>query len=289
MPDIIDELSAVRIPAATRQPVRCPPVVANFPSEHLVIGCGVAIFHVASARVVLCRHTRDRYWFLPKGRRDAGEETNRAAEREGFEESGYRNRLLPLPVHHRQPQNNAATTSPETTQPPPSLSSLFVTEPLYTQLVPVSPRTQYLLFWYAAETLPPAVEAAMPPPGPGVPYVAAPPAPAAPSPLHPDAAAPGEEPTSLLARVRAEPPDYQPRRWEGTGVDEEELLYESFLVPVQEAGRKLGGGVMAEVVRRGWEGVVERMALERAVEEQRQQRQVQGGGKEEGESGELHG
>ncbi|KAB2571798.1 hypothetical protein DBV05_g9563, partial [Lasiodiplodia theobromae] len=212
MPDIIDELSAVRIPATTRQPVRCPPVVANFPSEHLVIGCGVAIFHVASARVVLCRHTRDRYWFLPKGRRDAGEETNRAAEREGFEESGYRNRLLPLPVHHRQPQNNTAT-SQDTTQPPPSLSSLFVTEPLYTQLVPVSPRTQYLLFWYAAETLPPAVEAAMPPPGPSVPYVAAPPA----------AAEVGDH-SSLLARVRAEPPDYQPRRWEGTGVDEEELL-----------------------------------------------------------------
>lgn len=53
-------------------------------------------------------------------------------------------------------------------------------------------------------------------------------------------------------------------------MDEEELLYESFLVPVQEAGRKLGGGVMAEVVRRGWEGVVERMALERAVEEEEQ-------------------
>lgn len=63
-----------------------PPVIANFPSAHLVVGCGVAIFHVASARVVLCWHSRDRYWFLPKGRRDAGEETARAAEREGFEE-----------------------------------------------------------------------------------------------------------------------------------------------------------------------------------------------------------
>lgn len=85
MPETIDDLSAVQIPA-TRRPARSPAVVAQFPCEHLVIGCGVAIFHVASARVVLCYHSRDHYWFLPKGRRDAGEETTRAAEREGFEE-----------------------------------------------------------------------------------------------------------------------------------------------------------------------------------------------------------
>ena len=62
------------------------PVVASFDSEHLTIGAGVAIFHVASSRVVVCYHTAHEYWFLPKGRRDANEETGAAAEREGFEE-----------------------------------------------------------------------------------------------------------------------------------------------------------------------------------------------------------
>lgn len=62
------------------------PVYASFPSSNLTIGCGVAIFHLASSRVVVCYHTRDKYWFLPKGRRDSGEESGRAAEREGFEE-----------------------------------------------------------------------------------------------------------------------------------------------------------------------------------------------------------
>ena len=62
------------------------PVVASFDSEHLTIGAGVAIFHVASSRVVLCYHSVHKYWFLPKGRRDANEETGAAAEREGFEE-----------------------------------------------------------------------------------------------------------------------------------------------------------------------------------------------------------
>jgi 8-oxo-dGTP pyrophosphatase MutT (NUDIX family) len=62
------------------------PVYAEFSARNFITGCGVAIFHVKSERVVLCYHTKDKYWFLPKGRRDAGEETRRAAEREGFEE-----------------------------------------------------------------------------------------------------------------------------------------------------------------------------------------------------------
>jgi 8-oxo-dGTP pyrophosphatase MutT (NUDIX family) len=46
----------------------------------------VAIFHLASSRVVLCRHSVANAWFLPKGRRDAGEDSIAGAEREGFEE-----------------------------------------------------------------------------------------------------------------------------------------------------------------------------------------------------------
>lgn len=63
-----------------------PPVVANFDSRHLTIGAGVAIFHLATSRVVLCQHSVKKYWFLPKGRRDVGEDTVCGAEREGFEE-----------------------------------------------------------------------------------------------------------------------------------------------------------------------------------------------------------
>ena len=122
-----------------------PPVYANFPSEKLTIGAGVAIFHLATKRVVVCYHSRDKYWFLPKGRRNANEETTRAAEREGFEESGYRNRVLPLPMKHRQPD-------------PDEGHQRFVTEPLWTQLLPLTATSQYLLFWYAAETVPREIE-----------------------------------------------------------------------------------------------------------------------------------
>ena len=68
------------------KPASDPPVFANFDCSHLTIGSGVAIFHLATSRVVLCWHSTDNYWFLPKGRRDADEVTGCGAEREGFEE-----------------------------------------------------------------------------------------------------------------------------------------------------------------------------------------------------------
>jgi 8-oxo-dGTP pyrophosphatase MutT (NUDIX family) len=65
------------------------PMFAQFASESLVLGGGVAIFHIASERVVICS-AEDRdgktYFFLPKGRRDPGEESGKGAEREGYEE-----------------------------------------------------------------------------------------------------------------------------------------------------------------------------------------------------------
>lgn len=70
----------------SRNAISYRPVVANFDSSHLTIGAGVATFHLATSRVILCHHSVEKFWFLPKGRRDVGEDTARGAEREGFEE-----------------------------------------------------------------------------------------------------------------------------------------------------------------------------------------------------------
>ena len=70
----------------TDTPKADPPVVGNWDSANTTIGGGVAIFHLASSRVVLCYHSVHKYYFLPKGRRDASEDTGSGAEREGFEE-----------------------------------------------------------------------------------------------------------------------------------------------------------------------------------------------------------
>ncbi|KAL8854830.1 MAG: hypothetical protein Q9221_000336 [Calogaya cf. arnoldii] len=241
--------------AGTRpRPTSNLPVIANFDSAHLTIGAGVAIFHLATSRVVVCYHSKEKYWFLPKGRRDAGEDSATGAEREGFEEvricfpcliriltlmqSGYRNRLLPIPLRHRQPQahNSDAAVSP------------FAIEPVWTQLMPVTRSTQYMLFWYIAETVPAEIDQALSEKSAqanGV-YMIPPPYPAA---------------MTLAERIELDK-KLAPVRHENTGVNEDEALYESYLLSTDEAQKKLSGTIMADVVRTGWKAIQTRMDIE---------------------------
>jgi ADP-ribose pyrophosphatase YjhB (NUDIX family) len=223
------------------------PVLAQYPAEKLTIGAGVAIFHLASERVVVCYHSKENYWFLPKGRRNGNEETTRGAEREGFEESGYRNRVLPLPIKHRQPD-------------PDEGYQRFVTEPIWTQFLPLTSTAQYLLFWYAAETVPRDVEegytAALPNSEPAA-RMYKPPAPF---------------PSEMTLRQRVAMDTvvgddgttkvYEPFWHEGTGVDEDELLYTSHLLSIDEARRRLRGSVQEDVIRRAWEAIQLRLEME---------------------------
>ncbi|KAL8782788.1 MAG: hypothetical protein Q9213_005112 [Squamulea squamosa] len=214
------------------------PVIANYDSAHLTIGAGVAIFHIATSQVVVCYHSKDRYWFLPKGRRDAGEDSGTGAEREGFEESGYRNRLLPVPLRHRQPQAHQSK----------SAASPFMTEPVWTQLMPVTRSTQYMLFWYIAETLPPDVEQSLSERSrqENGAYVIPPPYPKA---------------MTITERIALDK-NVTPVKHENTGVNEDEALYESYLLPINEAQERLRGTIMADVVRSGWEAIEARMEME---------------------------
>jgi hypothetical protein len=106
---------------------------------------------------------------------------------------------------------------------------------------------QYLLYWYIAETLPPSLEPLLQTP-PGEAYKAPPPYP---------------QDLNLRERIKQEPEGYEPVKHEGTGVDEEEQMYMSYLVSVEEAVEKLGrGSVMADVVLKGWKGIQDRFAME---------------------------
>ncbi|KAH8708553.1 hypothetical protein GQ44DRAFT_715195 [Phaeosphaeriaceae sp. PMI808] len=217
------------------------PRFAQFSGENFIIGGGVAIFHIASGRVVICSavdRCAGQYYFLPKGRRDAGEESGRGAEREGYEESGYRNRLLPLPTRHTQPQAY-----------PRFHTTPMTAEPVWMQLMPLGHR-QYLLYWYVAETLPPDIEKKLEADANTV-YKPPPPFP---------------NNLTLRGRMAQEPEGYVPLHHEGTGVDEEEQTYESYLLPVEEAVKRLGkDNVMADVVLRGWKGIQDRLAIEAAA------------------------
>lgn len=109
---------------------------------------------------------------------------------------------------------------------------------------------QYLVYWYVAETLPPDLEPHLES-LPGEPYKPPPPFPLE---------------LTLRERVGMEPEGYEPRHHENTGVDADEQKYKSYLVPVEEAVRKLGrNGLLADVVLRGWKGIQERIAQEEFV------------------------
>jgi hypothetical protein len=150
-------------------------------------------------------------------------------------QSGYRNRLVPLPIQHRQPQAAAEN----------AVSNVI--EPVWTSLQPNSKRTQYLLHWYIAETLPPEDEARIGLPPLSRQYQEPPPFP-------PD--------TTLRDRIASESDNHEPARYPNTGVDSEEALYASELVPVDEAIARLGRNSMAEVVRIGWERIEARLLAE---------------------------
>ena len=105
-----------------------------------------------------------------------------------------------------------------------------------------------MLHWYIAETLPPEDEARIGPPPASRKYQEPP---AYPTDL------------SLHDRVAMEPDNYEPKRYPNTGVDSEEALYTSELVPVQEAFKRLGKNSMADVVAIGWDRIQTRLEHER--------------------------
>lgn len=117
------------------------------------------------------------------------------------------------------------------------------------QLMPLGSR-QYILYWYIAETLPPSLETALQTKADAA-YK--------PPPQYPQG-------LSLRERLKLEPEGYEPLHHEGTGVNEEEQTYQSELVSVDEAVRRLGSSsVSADVVRKGWKGIQDRFAIEDAA------------------------
>jgi hypothetical protein len=128
----------------------------------------------------------------------------------------------------------------------------WVIEPLATRMMPVAREYQYLLFWYAAETIEEDVEEALN------------------AAVSEGFAKPESFPDNMKLKERErldmrEGGIYEPKRHEGTGVDEDEAFYVGMLVGVDEAMRLLGG-TSADVVRRAWEGICLRRKMEEKMD-----------------------
>lgn len=59
-------------------------------SSDFMLGSGMVIIQPSTGKVVVLYETVQKYWFLPKGRKDIGESLEQAALREAYEE------VLPL-------------------------------------------------------------------------------------------------------------------------------------------------------------------------------------------------
>ena len=113
---------------------------------------------------------------------------------------------------------------------------------------------QYVVFWYIAETLPPDVEEDLNVAMEGT---------ATQENLTPSVYPPRfPQGLSLVDRIKMDGSSYEPKHHPNTGVDEDEALYESHLLSVDEAICKLGNSASAEVVRGGWEAICLRREIE---------------------------
>ena len=116
-------------------------------------------------------------------------------------------------------------------------------------MAPVSRSSQYILFWYIAETVPPDIEESL-------------------SKAEKEQEGAYQYPPkfdadmTLKQRIELESSGYEPVRHENTGVDEEEAMYESELVSVEEAMKRLPDVLSRDVVSKGWEAIKLRKMME---------------------------
>jgi len=125
---------------------------------------------------------------------------------------------------------------------------------VWTQLAPVSRNNQYLLFWFVTETVPPKVEEELNE------AMGSKATDLNPTPYQYPSKYPRD--LTLLARIELDGDGYEPVHHRHTAVNAEEALYESHLMPVEEALVKLRGSVMEEVVRTGWNAICARHKME---------------------------
>lgn len=166
--------------------------------------------------------------------------------------SGYRNRILPLPVEHRQPPAYNPTDEEAS-------SSSYVREPVLNYLGPFGRRkpwntTQYLVAYYIAETLPPDLEEK------AQKMSASTATPTNPRPYQPPEVF--SSTLTLKQRMAQEPEGYEPVHHTRTGVDADELTYESHLLPIEDACGLVKGKIHEHVIRTGWSLIQQRMQEE---------------------------
>ncbi|KAH7015564.1 NUDIX hydrolase domain-like protein [Ilyonectria destructans] len=109
-------------------------------SDQFAISCGTVSIDVERSKVLLIRWQRTGEYFLPKGRKDIDEPLEQTAQRETFEETGIRVRLLPVDIDTLAtlPSSVKAEGRPKAVTEPIAVSQRVTKEILK------------IIFWYVA-------------------------------------------------------------------------------------------------------------------------------------------
>lgn len=109
-------------------------------SDSFVISCGTVAVDLAKSKVLLIRSRGTKECYLPKGRKNIGESLEDAAERETYEETSFRVKLLPVPI-------STLATAPDRRCEEAECQA--ITEPLaVTQRL--TGKAQKIIFWFVA-------------------------------------------------------------------------------------------------------------------------------------------
>ena len=84
----------------------------QYTADAFVESAGAVLFDGPSRKVCLIHHLTKDEWYLPKGRRNVGENREAAALREVEEETGYKCRLFPVTIITRAPPPDETTHFP---------------------------------------------------------------------------------------------------------------------------------------------------------------------------------
>ncbi|EIM80205.1 uncharacterized protein STEHIDRAFT_28238, partial [Stereum hirsutum FP-91666 SS1] len=107
-----------------------PPIPdSQFFARDFMLAASMVIIQPSTGKVVVVNDTKRQSWFLPRGRKDVGENLEQCALREAYEESGFRAEFLPVVTYSRAPHAPQSATPDSNPVDPWGIGKN--TEPIY--------------------------------------------------------------------------------------------------------------------------------------------------------------
>ncbi|KAL0943485.1 nudix domain-containing protein [Colletotrichum truncatum] len=124
----------------------------HYPSNHILISCGTVPVDPSTRKIAVLRDSVDSTVWLPKGRKEIGEDLLATALRETREETGLKVEALPLKVATRATPSQALEGTFPVGENPDVTDGLLNSEPSSVCVYPcIYTGALKMVFWFAAK------------------------------------------------------------------------------------------------------------------------------------------